>query len=930
MPWVVYWVAYAIEYYYLVEILVVAYSVWGNNQARKQLAEQQRAARDAYNASLKDRAATRIASEAPHVYVYGRARVGSAIVAMFTSGTRDEYKHLVCVHAAHECDAFEEIYINGKALGTLDADGYAINSPDYGITIPVTVVDEIHTGSTFTLNSTYTAGTLRISYTDGVLGEGGYPTYWSVPFTIVGLNVTITNHVGYDYHCHYEHDNPPTSRVRVKKHLGTSGEAADAQLISDTSTLTDKWTSTCTLNGFCYTVVMLDLNHREFQGGVPSVEVLLRGKKLHDVRDGAYPSDTPAWSQNNALMIADYLTSEMCNVPWTDLPLADFIAAANVCDETNAHGTRYLANGTVTADQNQGQVLEAMAQSMAGSIVSTTWGVTAGKYIAPVMALDQSDIVGDMSYAPGTPEADLFNGVKGQFISSANSYVVTDFQPYQNGTLSPPTGYVGSDGSELWSNIDFMFTDDKQRVHDLCRIYTEDQRNGFTLKASFSYKTWDLQVGDRVTFTSALLGMTSKVFRVMDKSFAADKAVDLVLKEDVSTIWDLADAVTVDSTPNTNLPNPFSVGVCGNLSVLETLYQTTGSVGVRSKATFSWTAPNDSSIIHYEAEYKLFTSGVWVEFPNITATSFDFLDLAPGQYDCRVRATNIFNITGPYTSYYTFTIYGLTAAPENVSGFSIAPMGGVAYGTWTKTTSLDVKIGGKIVIRFCPLTSGATWEQSYILEEFNGDSVNGTLPLATGTYYAKFIDSTGHYSTTVTAFVATEALVTGWSTVATSTQHTAFAGSKTQVYVDSGTLKLTGSTLWDDLGLVDDLGYVDTIGGVASSGTYLFDSTIDLTTAAARRFHAHITSFSYDTGDTISQRGIVSEWPSVSGGVINDCDITVSARVSNDDITYGPWTPFMVADFNCRYAQFKAELTSQINTHNIQINELSVAVKIPA
>jgi hypothetical protein len=921
-----------IVYEYWFVILVVSYSIYGNQQARKKLSEQERAARDAYNASLKDRAATKIASEAPHVYVYGRARVGSAIVAMFTSGKRDEYKHLVCVHAAHECDAYEEIYINGKALGNLDVDGYAINSTDYTVNGTTTIHQEPYYGIDFYLSNTPISGTVRVSY-PGYDFEGN-PQDKGVIFSITGTHITITgsyyipNYSGGDpilvtaFNVSYDTDST-VHYVRVKKHLGVTGDAADAQLILDTATLTDKWTSTCTLDGFCYSVVTLNLNQREFQGGVPSIEVLLRGKKLHDVRSGSYPLDTPVWSQNNTLMIADYLTSEMCNVPLTDLPLADFVASANVCDETNAHGVRYQANGTVTSDQNQGQVLEAMAQSMAGSIVSTTWGITAGKYIAPVMALTQSDIVGDMSYAPGTPEADLFNGVKGQYISTANTYVVTDFQPYQN------TAYVTSDGSELWTNIDFMFTDDKQRVHDLCRIYTEDQRNGFTLKGSFSYKTWDLQVGDRVTFTSTLMGQTSKVYRVMDKSFAADKAVDLILKEDVSTIWDLSDAVTVDSTPNTNLPNPFSVGVCGNLSVLETLYQTTGSVGVRSKATFSWTAPTDISVIHYEAEYKPFSSGTWVEFPNITGTSFDFLDLAPGQYDCRVRATNIFNITGPYTSYYTFTVYGLTSAPENVSGFSIAPMGGVAYGTWTKTTSLDVKIGGKIVIRFCPLTTGATWEQSYIMEEFNGDSVNGTLPLATGTYYAKFIDSTGHYSATETAFVATEALVTGWTTVTTTTQHTAFAGAKTQVYVDSGTLKLTGSTLWDDLGLIDDLGFVDTIGGVASSGTYLFDATLDLTTAAARRYHAHITSFSYDTGDTISQRGLVSTWPSVSGGVINDCDITVSARVSNDNITYGPWTPFMVADFNCRYAQFKAELTSQINTHNIQINELSVAVKIP-
>ena len=50
------------------------------------------------------------------------------LVAMFTSGNKDQYKHLVCVHAAHECDAIEEIFISGYELGALDADGHPLSS----------------------------------------------------------------------------------------------------------------------------------------------------------------------------------------------------------------------------------------------------------------------------------------------------------------------------------------------------------------------------------------------------------------------------------------------------------------------------------------------------------------------------------------------------------------------------------------------------------------------------------------------------------------------------------------------------------------------------------------------------------------------------------------------------------------------------------
>ena len=109
---------------------------------------------------------------------------------------------------------------------------------------------------------------------------------------------------------------------------------------------------------------------------------------------------TTYWNSNPALAIYDYLTSPLCGVPTTDIPVAQFITAANVCDEAQWFGAKYTINGTVTSDQTQSKVLETMAQCMAGGIVATTWDVYAGKYIAPVAALQQSDIVGALAITP--------------------------------------------------------------------------------------------------------------------------------------------------------------------------------------------------------------------------------------------------------------------------------------------------------------------------------------------------------------------------------------------------------------------------------------------------------------------------------------------------------------------------------------------------
>lgn len=890
--------------------LMVGAAVYGADQQRKQAAAEREKKRQAYNAALQDRTATRVATDAPYRYVYGRARVGSDIVAMFTSGDRDEYKWLVCVHAAHECDAIEEVYINGKALGALDGNG-DVTGGDFLYSHPVPVADEMHIGTSWTLDHTPVPGSLRVVWLDS------NDKRHAVPYTLTGADVTVDT--SKTYYCQYDYTET-IPRVRVSKHLGAQDDPADAGLMAAVA----GWPATSVLRGFCYTVVRLDLNHAEFQGGVPPVEVLLRGKKLYDPRSGL-----TVWNQNPALAIRDYLISEICNVDAADIPDAEYIAAANVCDEVEAFGVRYTINGAVTADQDSTKVLAQMAACMAGGLVGTTWSVWAGKYVAPVMALDQSDIVGALSVIGGTSDADLYNGVRGRYIGAENNYVPTDVVPYQN------AAYLAADGRELWNDMEFPFTDTATRIHNLARIAVEDQRNGFTIKASFSLKTFKLKPGNRVTFTSAFLGQANKVYRVTDKRYGPAQAVELTLKEDSASIYDLADAVVVDATPNTNLTNPFSIGLCGNVQMAESLYETSGSVGVRSKATISWDAPSGAlSDYFFELEYKSYETGAWIELFNVVGTQYELYDLAPGRYDVRVRACNSLGAVGAYTEIKTFNIYGLTANPEDVSNFSVRAFNGAAIASWNRTTSLDVKLGGWMDIRFSPITSGATWADAHVLLDANslihGDASSAQLPLASGTYFAKFVDSSGNASINAASFVLGEALLNGWVTVASTAQHPEFAGLKSATVATDGILKLENTVLWDSMvgNLDDQAGQLDSLGGIVLSGSYEFDAVLDLGSVAARRFHGHIKTLAYNDSDLFDSRtGNMDDWGDFDGSIVDDCSAMLYASVSDDSISYGPWVQFIVADFNCRYAKFKLDLTSAVAIHNIDVSELSVTVK---
>jgi hypothetical protein len=663
-------------------VLSVGMAVYGSAQARR----AERDAKNARNAAMQDRMATRIAGDSPHRYIYGEAKVGSDIVAMFSSGAKDEYKHIVCVLAAHECESVEEVYINNVAVGLLNSSGDATTGRF--APIPGTeVFQESKTGPTFTL-SKMPVGPVQAFTMNGIhMTQVAVTAQSGRNITIASSGTVIVNYqyaVGRKFGEITDETATVASApyVRVQIHLGGATDPADAYLMS---VVPDKWTSTSVLRGLCYLVVTLDLNNPEFQNGQVPIQALVRGRKLYDPRTGL-----TQWSANPALAVRDYLTSPLCGVPASDIPAAQIITAANVCDElVVAGGPRYTINGSVTSAEAQAGVLEAMAQCMAGSIVSTTWEIQAGKYVAPVAALLQSDIVGAISISPGASDATIYNGVKGQYLSDENGYVLTDFKPYQN------AAYLEADGRDLYTNIDFPFTNTLQRVTNLARIFTEDHRNDFTIKAEFSLKAWPRKVGERITFTSSYWGQSARVFRITDKSFAPNSAVELTLKEDAASIWDFADAVTVDSTPNTDLPDPWAIAPLASLTctsgVSTLLTQADGSIVPRILVT--WPVATTQSVFtngEIEIEWRAISTDTWQKTKISGHDTQAYLSpITPGFfYAVRARTVNPYlNVKSDWIMVtYQVAVFTATATVYKWAADMPAMPSGADSWTWSTST----------------------------------------------------------------------------------------------------------------------------------------------------------------------------------------------------------------------------------------------------
>ncbi len=803
-------------------IASTAYGISSRNRAKRK-------AREAHNASLEAKTVTNVSTDAPIRYVYGTDRVGANIVAMFTTGAKDEYKHLVCIFANHECTDIEEVYLNGKPVGTLDVNGsptlngdsdeaifrgdlQTYKLPDtYGNLVVqysndggvnyttasagagamqyqvssafvITLGASLATSTylikvTYSPNSFYkqtaTYGQQNFTGTSAALPAGYsdlkvcWPSEGNVFDTVLTLGVDYTVSSGivtalapytttflratYQY--------PSIDQYcTIKKHLGTPADTADSYLMS---TVPSKWTSNHILRGHCYIVLTLDLNFSEFQNGTPTIEARIKGKKVYDPRTA-----TTAYSVNPALVMLDYITSPMVGVTLASIQassIASIQQSANDCDDlitiSGSSQARYTFNGTVTADEPARDVLDAMAMSMAGSVNALDWFMYAGEYKTTVLDLNHmDDVVGDLSVSPGPSRTEIFNTVKGQYRSSETKWVAKDIAPYID------TVYKAADGEELTRDMTFAYTNTQQRIHNLASIYTEDNRNGLTISADFSYKAWKLRPGDRIRFTSpsTLLSMTNKVFRVTNKTFKFGEPVKIVMKEDDATIWDAAPSTTVDATLNSTIPSPYRLNRPTNVVAASgddhLIIDSSGSITSRIYVTWD-TIP--------------YTPGAYVQ---VRYCSTDEYDANPanwasvmvsasdtGAYISPVSDSEIYalmvHLYNPTLNLYSLPVFvthqvlGKTVPPAVFDTLSVAfdPVGMrlFSYGYTSTTKPLDYA-GAEIRYVFGDVASPTWGSMTPLHTGLITDSPYRTNTLFPGlyTFSVKAVDTSGNYSST--------------------------------------------------------------------------------------------------------------------------------------------------------------------------------------
>ncbi len=366
-----------------------------------------------------------------------------------------------------------------------------------------------------------------------------------------------------------------------------------------------------------------------------------------------------------------------------------------------------------------------------------------------------------------------------------------------------------------------------------------------------------------------------------------------------------------------------------NLSISEALYEASG--GIEDLVTFAWSASDLAK--KYQVTYTVDNGNpITVE---TQATELELRAARTGLYSVQVRAVSVIGVKSvPATA--TAVILGKTAAPADLTNFTITVFNGVAQFVWDLHPDLDVRVGGKIDVRYSTLTDGtATWSNGVSVGEFPGGSTSGLAPLLNGTYLAKAVDSSGNFSVNAQTAQTDIAKVLLFNAVATDTESPGFAGTKTSIVYDglSSAIYLENATKLDDYGLIDSIIFWDAEGGITPTGSYFFSNYIDLTATYTSRVTATITAQAFDSGDVMDVWGLLDDRALMDGGIINDAGAQLFVSTTKDDPagtpTWSAWVPFTIGDYTARAFQFRLDLTHTQPTTNIRVTGLSVTVDMP-
>ena len=822
--------------------------------------------------------------------VYGTRKVGGNVVFLETSGTDNQYLYMALVLSEGEIDSVETLFVNENQV---------------------------------TLDGALTDGTQR---TPVSTDENFFDT---------------------------ENDR---GLITVQANLGTDTQTASAVLTDVTS-----WTSDHTLSGLAYLALRFEWNADKF-GSLPKVQAIIKGRKVYNPNldgtltggSGSHRADTSTtweYSDNPILQLLDYLRNDRFGMgianSYFDSNFADWQTASDVCDTniTPFSGASQidLMDSHAVVDTSV-KAIDNVKNFVRGS--RSYLNFSSGKYNILVestgtasITLTEDNIIGGITVQSKNKNS-RYNRVIVNFINPSKNYQsdTAQFPPVDETGLASAdqhsTMKTTDGGLLLEGRFDFSMLTSPYQAQEMAEIILRRSRSSLDISVRADATALDLAIGDIVNVTHATPSFSAKPFRVQGMSINTDHTVSLQCSEHQDSFYTFGTQQEVPLIPDTTLPNPFVVQT-PTVSV-------TDELRARNEEAISVLLVNvtatDLFITDFEVQAKKSTDSVFINLGKGSSSQFELVNVEDNVvYD--VRARSVSSISRSVFVSTTHQVVGKTAPPQDVTNFSVNIIGAEAHLAWTPVTDLDLS---HYRIRHAKETSGATYANAVdIADKVSRPANTVVVPAMTGTYFIKAFDKLGNGSENAVSAVAIIENIKGLNTVATSTQNPSFTGSTTNMVVVDNKLRLDTATLFDSVaGNFDDAsGLFDAGGGgnIASSGSYEFDTHIDLGAVYTSRLTANmavartsfVSLFDDAQGNFDDRAGLFDSDPTEFDDTNTELLVATTEGDPSGSPTYTDFRKFFVGDYKARAFKFKVQMTSEKSIATQEVSSLSVNVDMP-
>lgn len=363
----------------------------------------------------------------------------------------------------------------------------------------------------------------------------------------------------------------------------------------------------------------------------------------------------------------------------------------------------------------------------------------------------------------------------------------------------------------------------------------------------------------------------------------------------------------------------------------ELQYELNGRIAL--KITFHWAGVSgvDRYRVKWRHEDDNFTTQI------VNNTTIDLMDVKRGTYVIQVSSISSSGILFSEPATGEYDVKGIEDDPGDIQNLSMVPISEtLAVLSWKAVAQLDVKLGGQIIIRHDPRTTGsANWLTSNkIVDGVSGASTQKQVPLLAGTYFVKAQDYLGNKSTNPASFVTTLPETTRRLNVKTWSEETGFSGAK----VNSG-LAVTGNNLVLTPDPYVSSGYHDPfyVDG-DEEGEYTFATTFDFGHAGVQYdavLRKEVISNSIAATGTLwdARSGLFDAASgTIDGDVLDEANVDLYVRTTPDDPssspTWGNWAEFEAAIIRARGVEVKAVITSNNTDAKVTISDLGATLDL--